>query len=115
MVVYSTFTLDYVKRLVQPPETDWVASGGLDRQILMWDLVEPRSSAIRTLFKDEHNLSGSIYALGANPSGTVLVCGTPQKFLSILDHRVPLSTVQKLVGHSDAIRDVLISDDGKWV
>ncbi|KAJ3322576.1 hypothetical protein HDV06_002953 [Boothiomyces sp. JEL0866] len=84
---------DYVKRLAQPKEQKWVASGSLDRGIFIWDLQEGRYDDPRILARDE-NPSGSIYALACNPTGTLIASGQ---------------------GHSDAIRDLLISEDGKWV
>jgi WD repeat-containing protein 48 len=34
---------DYVRALVYPRYAGWVASGGLDRQVCVWDLGETRS------------------------------------------------------------------------
>ncbi|KAJ3255043.1 hypothetical protein HK103_006663 [Boothiomyces macroporosus] len=105
---------DYVKRLAQPKEQKWVASGSLDRGIFIWDLQEGRYDDPRILARDE-NPSGSIYALACNPSGTMIASGAPDRIVKLWDTRSRSEKFSKLQGHSDAIRDLLISEDGKWV
>ncbi|KAJ3275217.1 hypothetical protein HDV01_000942 [Terramyces sp. JEL0728] len=112
---------DYVKRLAQPKEQKWVASGSLDRGIYIWDLQEGRYDDPRILAKDD-NPSGSIYALACNPTGTLIASGfilindrAPDRIVKLWDTRSRSEKYSKLQGHSDAIRDLLISEDGKWV
>ncbi|KAJ3358995.1 hypothetical protein HDU91_005051 [Kappamyces sp. JEL0680] len=105
---------DYVKRLAHPTMQNWVASGGLDRKIILWDLDETRSTEMQTIFSDEQP-SASIYSLATNAAGSVIAAGTPEKFVRIFDPRIPNGNVQKLLGHTDTIRDLLVSEDGRWV
>lgn len=93
---------------------NWVCSGGLDRQLMIWDLGETRPVQSRLLHKDE-SVFGSIYALATNPTGSIIVSGSAQKFISVFDPRSKEANVHKMLGHSNTIRDLLVSDDGKWV
>nr|KAJ3419673.1 hypothetical protein HK105_006646 [Polyrhizophydium stewartii] len=108
---------DYVKRLAYSPHGSFVASAGLDRCIQLWDVREGRERP-RTVMKTDKP-SASVYALACNPAGTVLVSGSPEKIVRVWDPRTPTaslsSAVLRLQGHADNIRDLLVSDDGRWV
>jgi WD repeat-containing protein 48 len=47
----------------------------------------------------------------------LIVSGSPDKFVRLWDPRLKGGNAQthKLQGHSDAVRDVLVSEDGKWI
>ncbi|RKO91206.1 WD40-repeat-containing domain protein, partial [Blyttiomyces helicus] len=97
---------DYVRCLAYSPHAGWVASGGLDRRILLWDLGEGKGEAEPT---------ASVYALACNPAGNIIVSGSPDKAVRIWDPRSGGRRAIGLAGHTDNIRSVLVSDDGKWV
>ncbi|KAI8875796.1 WD40 repeat-like protein [Backusella circina FSU 941] len=118
---------DYAKCLAYASEPGWVASGGLDRRIAIWDIEQ--SVATVTIDAGPHQLDGSsestnvlhstaskcsIYALAVNSSGTLLVSGSPEKVVRLWDPRSG-KRVSKLTGHTDNIRTLLISDDGNYV
>ncbi|CAG8458613.1 6499_t:CDS:10 [Paraglomus occultum] len=115
---------DYIKALAYAPGPCWVASGGFDRKIAIWDINECRpSSAITSLdFTDmdpralisETSPKSSIYALACNPSGTVIVSGSPEKIIRVWDPRSN-KQIMKFTGHTDNIRAVLVSDDGDLI
>lgn len=107
------FHSDYAKRLAHPSAHNWVASGGLDRKILIWDIAEARPNEPTVLFIDE-SPSGSIYALATNQTGSIVVSGSSQKYMNVFDVRTK-TVVQKLAGHLDTVRDILVSEDGMWV
>lgn len=56
----------------------------------------------------------SIYSLSATPSGSLIAVGTPERVIRVYD---PTSRrqVSRLGGHTDNVRAVLLSEDGKWV
>ncbi|KAK9436700.1 WD repeat protein [Metarhizium brunneum] len=103
---------DYVKCVATPPASinaNWVASGGLDRKICLWDL----NGAGKTLevdVKGEEILEkGSVYALAV--SRDIMASGGPEKTIRLYDPRTG-DKVSKLVGHLDNIRSILIDDSG---
>ena len=112
------FHSDYVKALAIPsPTSDWVASGGLDRKINLWDL----SGAGRKLCIDvgedgAESMSikekGSVYALAANAN--TIASGGPESTVRVWDTRSG-KRVTRLVGHTDNIRDVMMSQDGNTI
>ncbi|KAK4494716.1 hypothetical protein PRZ48_014072 [Zasmidium cellare] len=109
---------DYVKTLAVPYSTcDWVASGGLDRKIKVWDLNGAGERLSIDVGADEAaNMSakekGSVYALAATNS--LLASGGPESTVRVWDCRTG-KRVTKLVGHTDNIRDILISQDGSTI
>lgn len=103
---------DYVKCLTYARESGWVASGGFDRRIKIWDVMESRPEPI-----SEYDMSGSVYALASNPSGSTIVAGSPEKVVRIFDPRASRASnpVAGLVGHADNVRALLVSEDGRHV
>ena len=106
---------DYVKCVATPPahmNANWVASGGLDRKICLWDL----NGAGKTLevdVKGEEILEkGSVYALAV--SRDIMASGGPEKTIRLYDPRTG-DKVSKLVGHLDNIRSILIDDSGDTI
>ncbi|GAB7352473.1 hypothetical protein MBLNU459_g2881t1 [Dothideomycetes sp. NU459] len=106
---------DYVKVLASPrSHADWVASGGLDRKIFLWDLNGAGQTLTIDVGQDEgvSGLSrdkGSVYALAATPS--IIASGGPESTVRMWDPK-SAKRITKFVGHTDNIRDILISDDG---
>jgi len=109
---------DYVKTLAVPSQTsDWVASGGLDRKICLWDLNGAGQRLCIDVGEDEAGSltakeKGSVYALAA--TNNVLCSGGPESTVRVWDSRTG-KRITKLVGHTDNIRDVLVSQDGSTI
>ena len=104
---------DYVKTLASPgANADWVASGGLDRKIYLWDLNGAGQKLRINVGEDENTAKGSVYALAATP--TLVAGGGPESIVRVWDPRSG-RRITKFVGHTDNIRDVLISQDGDMV
>jgi WD repeat-containing protein 48 len=109
---------DYVKVLACPSsDASWVASGGLDRRIRLWDLNGGGQTLSIDVSEDE-SLTGlskekaSVYALQASHS--ILASGGPDSNVRIWDPRSG-KRITKFVGHTDIVRDILISQDGSTV
>ncbi|KAG6005481.1 hypothetical protein E4U43_000586, partial [Claviceps pusilla] len=103
---------DYVKCVATPPahmNANWVASGGLDRKICLWDL-NGAGKVLDIDVKGEEILEkGSVYALAV--SRNIVASGGPEKMIRLYDPRTG-DKISKLVGHLDNIRSILIDDSG---
>ncbi|KIW81880.1 hypothetical protein Z517_04906 [Fonsecaea pedrosoi CBS 271.37] len=101
---------DYIKCLATPDRTaNWVASGGLDHRICLWDLNGGGKNLEINLGKVEDVVKGSVYCLRAR--GSLLASGGPESVVRLWDIKSGKG-ITKLVGHTDNVRDILISDDG---
>ncbi|KAG6827093.1 hypothetical protein H0H92_013225 [Tricholoma furcatifolium] len=107
---------DYVRCLAHSREQNWVASGSFDRTIKLWDLTrESQMDPIVTFNPPDVNApKSSIYALAADPFGTTIASGSPERVVRLWDPRTGKRT-GKLVGHTDNIRAILISDDARYL
>lgn len=56
----------------------------------------------------------SVYAIAADPFGHVIASGGPERVIRTWDPRSG-KRVGKLVGHTDNIRAILISEDSRYV
>ena len=106
---------DYVRCLTHSKHQKWIASGAFDRTIKLWDLSNKRQEPILTLSPPEvSNAKASIYALATDAAGTLVASGGPERVVRTWDPRSGKRT-GKLVGHTDNIRSILISEDGRYV
>ncbi|ORY21314.1 WD40 repeat-like protein [Neocallimastix californiae] len=98
------FHKDDIRVLAYSSKCNWVASGGFDQRVLFWDIVN----------SDDSLTQASIYSIATNNEGNVLVTGSPERIVRIWDTRLG-KQVLKLTGHSDNVRALIVSEDGKWV
>ncbi|GAA6023731.1 hypothetical protein JCM10207_000238 [Rhodosporidiobolus poonsookiae] len=103
---------DYVRCLATGRDTNWVASAGFDRKIKLWDVGEGRNSG--TPVVELPSPPASVYSLGTTHSGSLIAAGTPERVVRVWDPR-SRKQVSRLGGHTDNIRAVILSDDGKWL
>jgi WD repeat-containing protein 48 len=104
---------DYVKCLATPHEkSDWIAAGGLDRKLWIWDINGGGERACFNIGEDDTNDKGSIYALGGG--GNIIASGGPESVVRVWDPRSG-KQVTKFVGHTDGIRSILVNADGDTV
>ncbi|ETN41750.1 uncharacterized protein HMPREF1541_03687 [Cyphellophora europaea CBS 101466] len=106
---------DYVKCLTTPDtNANWVASGGLDHRICLWDLAGGGSTLDINVRKAEADdvVKGSVYALKAK--GSMIASGGPEGVVRLWDVKSGKS-ISKFVGHTDNVRDLLISEDGDTI
>lgn len=106
---------DYVKCLTTPDtNANWVASGGLDHRICLWDLAGGGSTLDINVRKSEADdvVKGSVYTLKAK--GSMIASGGPESVVRLWDIKSGKS-ITKFVGHTDNVRDLLISEDGDTI
>ena len=104
---------DYVKCLASPAaHSDWVASGGLDRKIRIWDLNGGGERLQINVGEDDNNAKGSVYALSVQ--GAIMASGGPESIVRLWDSNSG-KRITKFVGHTDNVRSILISQDGDTV
>ena len=116
---------DYVRALSWASHPSLLFSGALDRTIAIWDVAAtnhetPLMSIDLSKFDDLAGSGfegerGSVYSLGVDPAGTVLAAGTPERVVRLWDPRVGDKSIARLVGHSECVRSILISDDGRYM
>ncbi len=99
---------DYVKCLATPDSNaTWVVSGGLDHRVCLWDLQGGGQILEIDVAAEEKTVKGSVYAIGMG--GGILASGGPESIVRVWDPRSG-RRVTKFVGHTDNIRDILVSD-----
>lgn len=104
---------DYVKCLATPnSQSDWVASGGLDRKICLWDLNGAGKKLEIEISGEEKSEKGSVYALSASRS--MLASGGPESIVRLWDPRSG-QRITKFVGHTDNVRSILINESGDTI
>lgn len=98
---------DYVKCVASPSDqASWIAAAGLDREIALWDL-DGGGDRLRIKVTDEGSEKGSVYALAAKD--TLIASGGPESIVKLWDSRSG-KRVMQLIGHTDNIRAILISE-----
>lgn len=101
-----------MKCLATPSAGDWVASGGLDRKIYLWDLNGKGKSLEIDVKGEEVAEKGSVYALGVGRN--ILASGGPESIVRLWDPKTG-GRVTKFVGHTDNIRSILVNEAGDTV
>ncbi|KAI1780599.1 WD40 repeat-like protein [Hypoxylon cercidicola] len=103
---------DYVKCVATPSSADWVASGGLDRKISLWDLNGKGKSLEIDVRGEDVSEKASVYALSVNRN--ILASGGPESVVRLWDPKSG-KRITKLVGHTDNIRAILMNEAGDTV
>ena len=104
---------DYVKCLASSgTHSDWVASGGLDHKIRVWDLNGGGEKLQINVGEIGDSTKGSIYALSVR--GSIMASGGPESIVRLWDPRTG-NRITSFVGHTDNVRDILINQDGDTV
>ena len=100
----------------------WVASGSFDRTVKLWNLSRASQATTTTTSQpivtftppETSGAKASIYALAVDPQGNMVVSGGPERVIRMWDPRVG-KRIGKLVGHTDNIRAILVSEDSRCV
>ncbi|KAF8698352.1 hypothetical protein RHS03_07615, partial [Rhizoctonia solani] len=122
---------DYVRCLAYAPGPRWVASGSFDRTVKIWDVSRAvgltgsrldSSAELTSLSMSESDPKASIYAIATDPAGTLVAAGGPERVVRVWDPRIATGgnaggeprCLSTLRGHTDNIRAILISEDGRY-
>ncbi len=104
---------DYVKCLASPSvHSDWVASGGLDHKIKVWDLNGGGEKLHINIGEHESSAKGSVYALSVR--GSIMASGGPESIVRLWDPKSG-KRITNFVGHTDNVRDILINEESNTV
>ena len=104
---------DYVKCVATPNQSsNWVATGGLDRKICLWDLAGGGKTLEIDVSGEEIKEKGSIYALSVK--NHVIANGGPESIVRLWDPKTG-KPITKFVGHTDMIRAILVNESGDTV
>lgn len=120
---------DYVRCLAAPRTHGWVASGSFDRTIKLWDVSRAGPSSSHSQYPSQTRQPqpqplltfpsptpmSSVYALSTSHAGDVIASGSPERVVRLWDPRSGKRKTGKLVGHTDNIRAVVVSADGRYV
>ncbi|KAK4684516.1 WD repeat-containing protein 48, partial [Tremellales sp. Uapishka_1] len=114
---------DYVRSLAWAKYPSLLFSGALDRTLSIWDINSNPDTPLLSIDMDKDSSDGSVsegergsvYALGVDPAGRILAAGTPERVVRLWDPRVGDKSMGKLVGHSDCVRSIVVSDDGRYM
>lgn len=134
-----------MKALAWARHPSMLFSGALDRTLSVWDISGQSHGSGTPIFNiDLSKIAdfdgvgfdgerGSVYALGVgkcrisfgnsrvgadwgvDPAGKVLAAGTPERVVRLWDPRAGAQSIGKLIGHSDCVRSIILSDDGRYV
>ncbi|KAI5864152.1 WD40 repeat-like protein [Durotheca rogersii] len=103
---------DYVKCVATPSSADWVASGGLDRKIYLWDLNGKGKSLEIDVRGEDVSEKASVYAMSVGRN--ILASGGPESIVRLWDPKSG-KRITKFVGHTDNIRAILMNEAGDTV
>ncbi|WRT68109.1 uncharacterized protein IL334_005084 [Kwoniella shivajii] len=115
---------DYVRALAWAKYPGLLFSGALDRHLSIWDIKsqvhEPVFNIDLTKVDDYGGVGlegerGSVYALGVDNAGQVLAAGTPERVVRLWDPRAGDHSIGKLIGHTDCVRSIIFSEDGRYM
>ena len=92
-------------RLLAVGGIDWLATGGSDGMVVLWDV--PRRGPAATW-------QGGVRGLAFHPSGRLLAGATLARSVRVWDPRTG-QLVAELTGHDDLVNCVTYSPDGNWL
>ncbi|KUI73640.1 hypothetical protein VM1G_09491 [Cytospora mali] len=104
---------DYVKCVASPGQSaTWVATGGFDRKVYLWDLNGAGKKLEIDTIGEEVPEKGSVYSLSTTEN--MLAYGGPESILHLWDPRAG-KRITKFRGHTSNIRSILLSAAGDMV
>ncbi|WP_189880882.1 NB-ARC domain-containing protein [Streptomyces viridiviolaceus] len=99
---------DWVRSVVGAPDGNWLATGGDDRTVRIWERASGTCVAVLTGHNDW------VRSVAIAPDGGWLVSGSDDKSVRVWDWASG-TCVAVLVGHSAAVTSVAIAPGGGWL
>ncbi|WNM33421.1 NB-ARC domain-containing protein [Streptomyces sp. Li-HN-5-11] len=97
-----------VRSVAIAPDGTWLATGGDDKKVRIWDRASGTCTTVLTGHRD------AVGAVAIAPDGTWLATGGDDKKVRIWD-RASGTCTTVLTGHRGAVRSVAIAPDGTWL
>lgn len=109
---FQNIHTDYIKKVLAITPHNLVVSGGLDGNVVVWDLATLKPTQQWQNCSASTHLPRSVYAL-SNNHGNLILTGGPNNTINIYDRRITaegqLSLIRRLVGHQDNVRCLLMN------
>jgi len=102
--------IDYLQTIKYCPGKEVLLSGGQDGYLLSWDLARPAADSFSRVFQSR---GVSIWSLDCDETGNLIGVAFSSKTPKILDRRAKEDQVVDLKGHSEHVRRIKVSLDGK--
>lgn len=108
---------DYATALAAAPAANLLASAGLGREVLLWDVAMATKlhakGGVGYVPLPVEGVKESSYALALQEQGTLLAIGTAGGVIRVADPRTG-AKVMKLRGHTDNVRALLLHRYVHW-
>lgn len=103
--------IDYLQTIKHCPVKNILFSGGQDGYLLGWDLTRPTVDAFVRVYQSRGTVS--IWSLDCDETGNIIGVAFSSKTPKILDRRTKEDQIADLKGHSEHVRRIKVSSDGK--
>lgn len=101
----------FIWALDYSPDGHWLASGGSDGSIALWDVRDPVEAELK------HTLRGHddrVFRVAFHPEGTLLAAGSADHTISVWNMQTH-QLVHRLRGHTHWLGTVIFSPDGRTI